>query len=161
MHAQAHGFVMRSVNGLPPLRSVIEFGGRDVNGSVRPLFAVAETYVSIDRIPGPGVDVVGDALSYVPVELVDCVVCCEVLEHTPHARELVQHAMDCLKPGGVFIMTCATVGRLPHSTVTGGPLLGNEFYANVEASDLASWLPDATISVDDNAHDLYCLAVKA
>jgi hypothetical protein len=163
MHQQAYDFVRRTVAGFPPLRYVVEFGGRNVNGSVRPLFADAVSYVSVDRLPGPGVDVVSDALAYVPVEPVDCVVCCEVLEHSPKARDIVWHAMNCLRANGVLILTCAGRGRAPHSSFDGGPLLPTEYYSNIEASDLLSWLEgaEAVVTVNYDAHDLYCVAVKA
>lgn len=166
MHAEAHDFVRRTLQTLPPLYSVVEFGGRNINGSVRPLFTNARTYVSIDKIPGPGVDIVGDALDYRPPEPVDCVVCCEVLEHAIRPHLLVAHAIDILRPGGVLIVTCATTGRAPHSTTTGGALLPNEYYRNIDRQEVHDWFGTGgvlhfTVILNDNAHDLYCTAVKA
>ena len=67
-------------------------------------------------------------------------------------------------PGGVFIMTAAGEGRLPHSAIDGGPLRQGEFYHNVTASELEGWLSgfaEARITTNPQAGDIYARAVKA
>jgi hypothetical protein len=44
---------------------VLEFGSRNINGSVRPLFPYASEFVGVDLVDGPDVDVVGDAASVI------------------------------------------------------------------------------------------------
>jgi len=169
MHAEAYEFVKQTVEALRQrgtvFEKVVEFGGRDVNGTIRHLFCDAESYISIDRIPGPGVDAIADAETYTPPEPVQCVVCCEVLEHAKNAYQIVMNALRILEPGGVFILTCATDGRMPHSAITGGPLLQNEYYKNIEITELDSWLFSyaafAKLAINPKAHDLYCVAMKA
>src|SRR3990167_11240181 len=67
-------------------RRVLEIGSLDVNGGVRDLFSEAQSYLGIDRIPGPGVDLQMDAhdLSHQTLRgKIDDVVCLETLEHDP------------------------------------------------------------------------------
>jgi hypothetical protein len=44
----------------PAVLSVLEFGSRNLNGSVRSIIH-AHTYVGVDLYEGPDVDIVGDA----------------------------------------------------------------------------------------------------
>jgi hypothetical protein len=66
----------------------------------------------------------------------DCVVCCEVLEHTASALVIIANAYRALLHDGVFIMTCAGERRAEHSAFDGGPLRPGEFYRNVSESQL-------------------------
>ena len=142
MHHDALAYVAHALATMPkadpPL--VVEFGSRNVNGSVRPLFSGVR-YIGVDLLPGPGVDVQADAATYTPPEPAGVVVCCEVLEHAPDAGAIVANAYRILAPGGVLILTAAGEGRIPHSAVDGKPrLYPGEFYANVTSGDLTAWL---------------------
>lgn len=143
MHEQAYHWIAGNVQKLGPFESVIEIGSLDINGSVRPLFAGAE-YIGLDPQEGPGVDWVGDALDYVPEKKVDCVVCCEVLEHAKDWEKLVKKGMEWLDDDGVFLITAAGPGRKPHSAVDGSHNVRDfEHYENVSPADLAKALmPD-------------------
>jgi hypothetical protein len=141
---------------------VLELGGLDINGSVRQFFPGAR-YVSVDIVPGRGVDVVADATTYRPKERYDVVVCCEVLEHAEDADGFVATAWGALKSGGLFIVTCACPPRAPHSAVDGGALRQGEFYRNVEPDLLESWLvgwKEAEITVHEDRGDVYATARK-
>src|SRR5262245_27861191 len=110
MHVAAYQFVSRVVRAKPftHLGPMVEIGGRDINGSVRPLLEPwATTYTSLDLYPGPGVDLVIDAVRYTPATPLMCVVCCEVLEHAPNAADSCRWAHHVLADGGVFIVTAA------------------------------------------------------
>lgn len=162
MHGEAFQFI-ESVTPRGPFATVIEIGGRDINGTVRPLFGNAN-YLSIDLYEGPGVDIVTDAANWQPDEPVDCVVCAEVLEHAPNAEQLVRQAWEWLRPGGLLIVTCATDPRPAHSAITGCLIEpGDEFYANVPEATFREWCAsfaacDVTINPDHG--DLYAVAVK-
>jgi hypothetical protein len=132
-------------------RIVLEYGGRDINGSVRPIFAGTH-YTSIDIRPGPGVDVVADALEFVPGRAPDTIVCCEVLEHTPVWPDILHAAARSLQQYGRLVLTCACAPRAPHSATDGGPLVQDEYYANVEPLDLDVALQHAGFSQRE-----YCL----
>jgi hypothetical protein len=135
VHVEAFDFTARAVSTHGPFTSVVEFGARDVNGSVRPLF-VGARYVGVDIAPGYGVDVVADAVTWRTPDRYQAVVCCEVAEHTPDWPGIVESAFAALEPGGVLILTAAGPGREPHSAVDGGPIRPGEYYVNIEADDL-------------------------
>lgn len=141
MHAAAMKFVQACVNQLPPRLQVLEYGGRNINGSVRGLFNSAVTYTSIDIVLGPGVDKLGDAATYLSPTPVDTVVCCEVLEHSNKWADIVKAAGRVLDPvTGVLILTCATIGRAPHSSVDGAQVREGEYYGNVQPLELTAIL---------------------
>lgn len=138
MHAAARSFVQQQIGGKHYGR-VIEIGGRDINGGVTDLFT-CDRYTSIDLEPGPGVDVVADATTYEPDYRADLVICCEVLEHAPDQRGVVEAALSWLAPGGVLVVTAGGPGRAPHSGHDGGPPHEGEHYGNLDPDDLNRWL---------------------
>lgn len=139
MHSEALEFVEEFARGRR-FRRVVEFGSRDVNGTVRDVIE-ADRYIGIDIAPGPGVDVVCDAGHYRGATYADLVVCCETLEHAPNVEQIVAAARQNLcYPRGWFVMTCAADPREPHSAVDGGPLRDGEHYANVDAGVFAAML---------------------
>jgi hypothetical protein len=165
MHPAAFSFVAHTVKALPPREVVLEYGGRDINGSVRELFDT-DKYTSIDMVDGPGVDMVADAATYKPGPdgRPDTIVCCEVLEHTDKWRDIIKNASESLPAGGIFILTCATYPRAPHSAVDGGALQTEEYYENIDPSDLDEALKPLFSSyvVEENKGfaDVYAVAVK-
>ena len=162
MHTEAFEFVMETLVQLPRRTRVVEFGARDFNGSIRPLFAAADEYTSVDILPGPNVDVVIDAAEYTPPRAPDTVVCCEVLEHASNAPRIVENALRILEPGGVLLLTCATDPRAPHSGIDGAMVRPGEYYANVSPDDLVEWLAGADVRILNTWSwgDLQCLAIK-
>lgn len=164
MHPEAYEFVREAVAALPRHpRRVCELGSLNVNGSIRGLFPEAALYVGVDLAAGPGVDVVADAADWSPPDWLrfDCVVSTEALEHTPRAADICANALRLLEPGGVLIVTAAGVGREPHTC--GGAPLGDsgEFYRNVVAADLVTWLSGfAGMTVRRRGHDIYAVATR-
>lgn len=167
MHAGARQFVASQVVG-QKFESVVEIGGRDINGGVRDLID-ADMYTSIDLFDGPGVDVVADATTCAMASQVDLVVCCEVLEHAADPELIVKTAMSWLKPGGKLILTCATDPRAPHSTHDGAGVRDGEHYGNIDKDALWWWIrnaggtgPEGAPSVVDyNPGDLYAVATAS
>lgn len=158
MHPEAEDFVRAAVAELGPFETTVEFGSLDINGSVRHLFT--GDYLGIDREPGPGVNIIADACFWTPDTPVDCVVCCEVLEHLAEWPELLESAANALRPGGVVILTMAGPGRGPHSAYDGNALRAGEHYANIDPVDLAdvldNWFTD--IRVDQQGFDVRATA---
>lgn len=115
--------------------TVLDIGGRDINGSPRALFPNAD-YVVLDVRDEPGVDIVADAATWIPDRAYDVVVCTEVFEHTPVWRGIARTAHAALKPGGLLVTTMAGPGRAPHSAHDGGTLRQGEYYGNVDPLDL-------------------------
>lgn len=135
MHTEAYTWVKEHAPS--NATTVLDLGGRDVNGTVRDLFPVAEVYTVLDAMPGHNVDIVADASVWTPQRSYDVVVCCEVFEHTPVWREICTTAYLALTPGGTFIATMGGPGRAPHSAVDGGHILQpGEHYGNVDPDDL-------------------------
>jgi hypothetical protein len=176
VHSSAYQFVCKMIATYGEPDSVVEIGSYDVNGSVRPLFKKAlggGHYVGIDSRKGPGVDVVCKGESYHPSleqfpDGVACVVCCEVLEHAPHAKEVVKNAVKMLREGGLLIVTCAMEPRVRHTCDAEFVLTGqdvHEHYKNVDPKEITNWLKSTkltNLAVSENPAlgDLYAWGVK-
>lgn len=143
--------------------SVLEFGSLDINGGVKGIFRpYTKKYVGVDLQEGPGVDFVEDAHTFKSDIKFDVVVCCEVFEHTPVWREIIDNAHSLLKPDGLFIATMAGEGRYPHSAIDENPIRDWEYYHNVGAWELNRHLSGLFTShkVDILGADLRCSAIK-
>ena len=117
--------------------TVLDLGGRDINGSARDAFPNATRYTVLDILPGDGVDVVANAATWEPGEQWDVVVSAECFEHTAEWPAICRTAYKACAPGGRLIITTAGPGRPPHSGIDGlFRLLPGEHYANVPASEL-------------------------
>ena len=163
MHDSAYKFVQKMLTMLPSRKSVVEFGSRNVNGSVRQLFKDAEQYIGVDLREGPGVDVVANAsLWHDNGRRFDTVVTTEMLEHAPDNGKIIANVLRLLKPRGVFLLTAATDPRHPHSAIEGGDLRPGEYYKNVNLEELCQSLSAFYFSLVDTSvtGDVYALAVK-
>jgi hypothetical protein len=153
---------------LGPRRAIVEVGGRNVNGSIRAMFA-GPPYLGVDLVAGADVDLVADCAAPATHWLIldalgqqpDTVICCEVLEHTPEADAIVRNCLMLVEPGGYVILTCATAPRDEHSAIDGGTLRPGEFYRNVELGRVQSWLAyhPAVVELEEThpRGDLYVL----
>jgi len=161
VHAEAFAYVRRAVEGRH-FASVLEIGGRDINGSIRDLFDTTD-YTALDVAAGDGVDIVADAADWRPDRTYECVVCCEVFEHTPRWQEILHTMASAMELGGTAIVTAASLDRAPHSAIDGGPLHDGEYYANVDPVDLANGMKNAGFSGQVAVHprgDVYATATK-
>ncbi len=157
-------------------RRVYEIGSRNVNGTARSLFRTPETYLGVDVLDGPNVDVVADGLTYQPPFQPDCVVSCEVLEHTPHAEALVKRMVDVVAPGGLVLLSCAGRERVPHG-VDGAPLTNGDYYQGLQPEAVSHWLQDGgatqvqvmlarvpeerrVLDPAEGVHDIYAIGYK-
>ena len=147
-----------------PLR-ILDLGGRDINGTPRPLFPNAD-YTSLDISPGPRVDIVADAATWNPGrQRWDLVVATELFEHTPQWPAICVTAYQALEPDGRFVVTTAAPGRPPHSGIDGGTVRPGEHYANIEPEQLRMALEVAgfveiTVDVQSNPADVRAVASK-
>lgn len=165
MHAEAMAWVEKHCTSDPV--SVLDIGGRNINGTPRPLFPNATRYTVLDIAPGEGVDIVADAATWFPDHNYDVVVCCEVFEHTDVWPAILETAYRALVGTmGMLILTMAGPGRAPHSAVDGGPVLyDGEHYRNIEAPVLEAALAAIGfhhIVVDEQtaAHDVRAIAYR-
>jgi SAM-dependent methyltransferase len=140
VHAEAFDWVRRHATDQKV--TVLDIGGRNINGTCRELFPSAD-YTALDIRPGEGVDIVADATKWTPDKAYGVVVCTEVFEHTSVWRDICRTAFRALRPGGRFIVTMAGPGRPDHSAVDGQwRLLDGEHYANIEPDELQEALSD-------------------
>lgn len=164
MHSEAMAWVAE--HATTDRVTVLDVGGRYVNGSPRPLFPNAVVYRVLDIADGPDVDVVADAAAWTPDREYDVVVCCETFEHAAEWPRIALAAHKALRPGGRFIATMAGPGRAVHSGVDGGPWLHRgEHYANVAPEALDRALREAgfvQIVIDYQLApcDVRCVAAK-
>ena len=97
-------------------KKVLEIGSLDINGSIRDFFSGCD-YTGLDIAPGKGVDVVCEGQLFdAPEASFDVVISCEAMEHNPFWVETVSNIFRLAKPGGLVIVSCATVGRAEHGT---------------------------------------------
>jgi len=163
MHPEAYAWVARWATDEPV--TVLDIGGRDINGTARGLFPAAD-YTSLDIAAGNGVDIVADAATWSPDRAYDVVVCCEVFEHTEAWPAICATAYTALRPGGWFIATMAGPGRVPHSAVDGGPsLYPGEYYKNIMPAALQAELEacgftDVVVDVQPRPADVRAVAVR-
>lgn len=163
MHAEALAWVTRYAT--TDEVSVLDLGGRDVNGTVRDLFPNATQYVVLDIVAASNVDIVADAATWVPDQQYDVVVCTETFEHTPEWRSICATAYRACRPGGLLIATMAGPERPGHSAVDGGALRPGEYYGNIDPEDLREILLDVgfrhiVIDVQTSPSDVRTVATK-
>lgn len=101
-------------------KRILEVGGRNVNGSVRPLiekFCLPEDYIGIDIEDGKYVDIVLSAekvLEYFGEESFDVVISTELLEHTKDWRIVINNMKGVLKRKGIIYITTCSYGFQYH-----------------------------------------------
>jgi len=122
---------------------VLEIGSYDVNGINRVHFHDTPSYLGVDLIEGPGVDMVksGHELDLASGSF-DLTFSCECFEHNPYWLETLLNMIRMTKPGGLVVFTCASLGRLEHGTArVAGPLSpgthlqGWDYYRNLRRRD--------------------------
>ena len=114
---------------------VIEYGSKNINGSVRTMFE-GGTYVGVNRDAGPGVDVVSRMHEYEHPCEVDVVVTTSTMEHDKYLWESCDRCWEMLRSGGLFCGTTVNPGFPLHCPGEGE----DNHYAGVEADDLRDFL---------------------
>ena len=157
-------------------KSVLDIGSLDINGNNRVFFENCE-YTGIDVGEGPNVDVVSLGHLYEPYTQYDTIISTECFEHDKFYALTMQNAVRLLKPGGMFVFTCATLGREEHGVSTNNsqwasPLTTqradwHNYYKNLTSEDVRAVLPvDSIFSkyqfthVEKPMQDLYFFGVK-
>lgn len=163
---------------------VLDIGSFDVNGNEEFLFDECEFH-GLDLCPGDGVDIVCPAQEYdAPDGSYDTIISCECWEHNPFYKESIQNAIRMVKPGGLFLFTCATTGRPVHGTKSQEEECkkqydtwktmpnvrkedwDNEYYKNLtendirECVDIDSIFSQYAFEVEENHCDLYFWGIK-
>ncbi len=127
-------------------KKVLDIGSLDINGSVRDLFDNC-VYIGLDVGEGKNVDVVGSGHLYdAPNNYFDTIISCEAFEHDMFYEKTVMNIIRMLKPGGLFLFTCASTGRPEHGTRRTSPFDAplliqvseewSDYYKNLTESDI-------------------------
>jgi len=120
-HKQQADFCLRVKNKFPSFfentKVVLDVGSLDINGSNKTLFAVGTNYTGIDLAPGKNVDAISKGHEWgAPDNHYDTIISTECFEHDMFYEKTFQNIIRMLKPGGLFLFTCATTGRPEHGT---------------------------------------------
>lgn len=175
-HEEQATFCTKIKDRFPPLfenKRVLDVGSLDINGNNRYLFANCE-YTGIDVGPGRNVDVVSTGHEFAAEDgAYDAIVSTECFEHDMHYRLTLKNIVRMLKPGGIFLFTCATTGRREHGTRRTSPcdaplLQGqwSDYYQNLTEADIRDCLDveslfsDHAFEVNESSKDLYFWGVK-
>ena len=154
---------------------VLDIGSFDVNGNNQYLFESC-CYLGVDLMPGKNVDIVasGHELHF-PDDTFDVVISTETAEHDRHYKDTLINITRMLKPGGLFVFSCATTGRAEHGTRRTTPLdapalmqMGDwaDYYQNIDendfrkAVDVGNVFASFNFSIGHDTHDLYFWGVK-
>lgn len=166
----------RSVKAKYPDRfnncDVLDVGSLDINGNNRYLFT-NYTYTGIDIGEGRNVDVVSKGHEFHPEKHFDIVISTECFEHDKYWRETISNCIRLIKPGGLFLFTCATTGRQEHGTSRTTPQDSpftykefNDYYMNLAGPDILSIdgfeasFSEMSFSANWNTKDLYFYGLK-
>ena len=95
---------------------VLDIGSLDINGNNQEYFENCN-YLGVDIAEGKNVDVTskGHELGF-PDGTFDVVISTECFEHDQYYDKTIKNIYRMLKPGGLFIFSCATTGRPEHGT---------------------------------------------
>lgn len=120
---------------------VLEVGSRNINGTVREYFPNAEEYIGVDIGRARDVDwVVPGELLQLPDAWADIVITTECLEHCDAWERVFLNMIRMLKPKGVFLMTCASIGRAAHGTLDSDEYSSpftTSYYKNLGVDDIS------------------------
>lgn len=127
--------------------SVLDVGCMDINGNNRYLFE-SFNYLGIDLGKGKNVDVVCPGHFFKTDKKFDVVISTECFEHDKFWKQTIINIVEnLLRPGGMFIFSCATTGRAEHGTTRTSPIdspFTNDYYMNLTEADIRQ-----AINVDD------------
>lgn len=157
-------------------KKVLDVGSGDINGNNRFLFDRCE-YEGNDVFAANNVTIVSKTslLPFGP-DTFDTIISTECFEHDPEYAASLQKIMSMLKPGGLFMFTCASTGRNEHGTRRTSPnesygTIGNvegwtDYYKNLTFEDLANSIDITEFSQYDHYYnpsskDLYFWGIKA
>lgn len=181
MHLEAKNFTLFVRKLFPDMFkgiTVLDVGSGDINGNNRFLFDLSCKYIGNDVSSGPNVDIVCKT-SLLPFknEEFDTIISTECFEHDPEYDESLKKIYKMLKPGGLFVFTCASTGRGEHGTRRTTPEnsfgsrghveLWEDHYRNLTIADVDKALNlKSSFSIyrsyyDSIRHDLYFWGIKS
>ena len=177
-HTQQKNFCNKIKSNYPHFfkeKIVVDIGCLDVNGNNNLLFDNC-LYLGVDIGPGNNVDFISKGHEFnLPSNSVDTVISTECFEHDKYYSLTMQNIYRMLKPGGLFIFTCATTGRPEHGTKKttsyAAPLLPDngwsDYYRNLDESDIREvfninqQFSKFKFEINNESKDLYFWGFKA
>lgn len=179
MHDQARDFTVFVKKLFPDYflnKRVLDVGSGDINGNNRFLFENCE-YHGNDVVPAQNITVVSKTKDLqFDDESFDTIISTECFEHDPEYRQSFTKIYKMLKPGGLFLFTCASTGRPEHGTRRTTPgdsygTIGNledmsDYYKNLTEVDLNEVLNINELFAiwdsyyNNNPCDLYFVGIK-
>jgi SAM-dependent methyltransferase len=171
MHPEIDHFVAKVKNKYPEMfndKDVLEVGSQNINGSVRSHFTNC-SYIGTDLGPAAGVDVVHDITKGPFTGNFDVVISSEMLEHCEDWEAALSNMYNNIKPGGLFILTCAGPNRQEHGTHNHTPQDSKftlNHYRNISVQDFGSILPSHMFDFVDLSYargdaDLYFYGIRS
>ncbi len=151
MHHEVSTFIRAVKKHMPHrfrLRSVLEVGSHNINGSPRKFFWLCK-YTGVDIGRGKGVDIVGRLSDIIFSGQYEVVISTEMLEHDRQWQYSLAKMYQLLQPGGMLIITCAGPRRKEHGTARTTPGCSpdtNDYYRNISTADFERVLPDHLFS---------------
>lgn len=91
--------------------TVLDIGSLNVNGTYREL--ISGTYIGVDIVPGPNVDILIDSAEWFELQNVDAIISGQTLEHCADIPKLLQSLYDVLKSEGLICIIVPSAGP-PH-----------------------------------------------
>lgn len=179
MHIEAANFTKFVKKYLPLFfknKIVLDVGGGDINGNNRYLFENCDLTVN-DVCGGPNVNIICRTKDLpFEKETYDTIISTECFEHDPEYRESFLKIYELLKPGGLFLFTCASTGRREHGTIKTTPYdsLGTiscqedmmNYYYNLTEDDIYKIMDPSKIfkqwrfHYNPYSYDLYFYGIK-
>jgi SAM-dependent methyltransferase len=145
MHLEAKKFTLFVKSLLPEFftgKNVLDVGSGDINGNNKSLFDNC-IYNGNDVIAARNVTIVSKTKD-LPFHdaAFDTIISTECFEHDPEYAESFQKIYKMLKPGGLFVFTCASTNRPEHGTKRTSP---NDSYGTIGGlSDMVDYYKNLT-----------------
>ena len=155
MHPEARHFTIFVKNILPSFfenKKVLDVGSGDINGNNRFLFTNC-IYEGNDVIDAENVTIVSRTKD-IPIEdnIFDTIISTECFEHDPDFNCSIKKIYKLLKPGGLFLFSCAGYGRPEHGTRKKGAQYSYGTIAEIE--DMQDYYCNITENILNNAIDI-------
>lgn len=146
MHDTAydHGRLFFDLYAADAIRTVVELGSQDVNGTLRDHCPAGTLYIGLDVMPAKGVDVVVDPAAPLPFQTgsIDAVVTSSAFEHDTCFWETFLELIRILRPGGLLYVNAPSNGAFHRY-----PLDCWRFYPDAGAA-LVRWAGRQGMSVE-------------
>jgi len=150
-------------------KKVLDCGSLDINGNNKYLFENCQ-YIGIDISSGSNVDIVSLIHEFDhPDKSFDTIISTETFEHDMYYEKSLKNICRLLKSNGLFLFTCATIGRKEHGTINNTPQnspFTNNYYKNLteqdirDSIDLDNLFVDYRFEINEISYDLYFWGIK-